>query len=110
MQDPVKNGPDPQQWCHPAEKLYLLRTGSDTVPVCRGIPVAQATYLDQSDDELGVEHEHGLVLPGRLAVEVHAVQYILHHSVRHYRHQYGVLKPEHQLKTIRKILKIHAVP
>jgi hypothetical protein len=54
-------------------------------------------YLDETNEELCVEHEDGLVLPGRLAVEVHAVQHVLHHRVRHYCHQDRVLKSEHQL-------------
>ena len=69
-------------------------TGATTLVAVR---YGTVRYLDQADKELGVEHEDGLVLPGRLAVQVHAVQHVLHHRVRHNRQQDGVLKPEHKL-------------
>lgn len=53
--------------------------------------------LDEADDQLGVEHEHGFVFPRVLAVEVDAVQHVLDQRVGHDREQNGVLKAEHEL-------------
>lgn len=55
--------------------------------------------LDKADKQLGVEHEHGLVLPRILRVEVDRVEDILDHQVNHDGQQDGVLEPEHELDT-----------
>ena len=53
--------------------------------------------LDEADEQLGVEHEDGLVLPRVLAVKVDRVEDVLDDGVDHDGEQDGVLEAEHEL-------------
>ena len=53
--------------------------------------------LDKADKQLGVEHEHGLVLPGVLRMEINGMEDILDDEVDHDGQQDGVFEPKHEL-------------
>ena len=54
-------------------------------------------YLDTPNDELGIEHEDGLVLPGILGVKVDPMQDVLNEGVGHDGEEDGVLEAEDEL-------------
>ena len=56
-----------------------------------------SSYFDSADDQLGVEHEDGLVLPRVLSLQVYGVKRVLHDRVDHHGQQDRVLLAKDEL-------------